>query len=170
MTHEMLAGTERVIVVSGVLLLIVAGWCDIATRTVPNQIPAALAGIGIVLRMFAGDLLIALAVACVVFLLAFFCWRRGWLGGGDVKLFAAAALLVAPARVPGLVIDTALAGGMLALLYLALQAVLPAPAPARPAARLARVLRVEQWRIRHRAPLPYASAIAAGAIFVLLSR
>jgi prepilin peptidase CpaA len=33
---------------------------------------------------------------------------------------------------------------------------------------LARALRVEQWRIRRGGPLPYACAIAAGGLFILL--
>jgi prepilin peptidase CpaA len=151
------------------LLLLLASACDIAARQVPNQVPAALAAIGIVLRIQSGDLVVGLGSASAVFILAFACWRRGWLGGGDVKLLAAAALLVAPGRVPGLILAVALAGGVLAVVYMLLRAALPDPDGSRPTARLLRILRIEQWRIRRRAPLPYASAICGGAVFMLLS-
>lgn len=155
--------------VASSLLLLLAGACDIAVRRVPNQVSAALAAIGIVLRLQSGDLTLGLASAFAVFLLAFACWHRGWLGGGDVKLLAAAALLVAPGGVPGLILSVALAGGVLAAVYLLLRAALPDPDGSRPTTRLLRILRVEQWRIRRRAPLPYASAICAGVVFMLLS-
>ena len=46
---------------------------------------------------------------------------------------------------------------------------MPAPTPPRgPKAKLIpRILRAERWRIRRHGPLPYASAIAAGAVFTL---
>jgi prepilin peptidase CpaA len=56
---------------------------------------------------------------------------------------------------------------VLALAYLAGCLVLPRPTARRPNRLLSRVLRVEAWRIRHRGPLPYVCAIAAGTLFVL---
>lgn len=85
-------------------------------------------------------------------------------------MLTAAALLVAPARVPALLLAVALAGGVLAAIYLLLRAALPDPDGSRPTARLLRIIRIEQWRIRRRAPLPYAFAICAGVVFMLLSR
>ena len=73
MTQAAFADLERAIIGGAALLLMVAGWRDIATRTVPNQVSAVIAGIGIVLQILAGDLLLALASAFAVFLLAFFC-------------------------------------------------------------------------------------------------
>ena len=152
----------------GVALLLAAGAHDIAARLVSNRAALALALCGVALRGADGTLGLALAGAGAVFLAAAFCWRRGWLGGGDVKLLGAAALFVAPRQIPALLLAVALAGGALALLYLALAA-LPPPAPAGGAkARLIpRVLRAERWRIRRRGPLPYASAIAVGTVFTL---
>ncbi len=94
------------------------------------------------------------------------------MGGGDVKLLAAAALLLPPRLVPGYVLAVALAGGVLGLLYLGLGALLrrraPRATPRRPATLLRRALRAEAWRIRRRGPLPYGCAIAAGALFAVL--
>jgi prepilin peptidase CpaA len=89
------------------------------------------------------------------------------MGGADVKLLAAAAIVVSPTVSITFLLAVSLAGGILATIYLAGRFVLPHPAAGRPRHLLRRVLRVETWRIRHRGPLPYACAIAAGTIFVL---
>jgi prepilin peptidase CpaA len=152
----------------GMALLLAAGVQDFATRLVSNQLSLAIALCGAGLRWREGNFWLGLAAAFAVFFVAAFCWRRGWLGGGDVKLLGAAAFFVAPGQIPALLLATSLAGGVLALLYLALAA-LPAPRPPRgPKANLpARILRAERWRIRRHGPLPYASAIAAGAVFTV---
>ena len=141
---------------------------DIAFRTVPNWIPAALLLAGGLIRGLNGTLVPGLAVASLMFLGAVFCWRRGWLGGGDVKLLAATTLVVPPALAISLLLDVALAGGILAVLYLLLSR-LPHPSFSgpRPPGLLRRVWRAERYRISRRGPLPYASAIVAGALLVL---
>ncbi len=167
MSQNFLSLITTSLTAGGMALLLAAGAEDIATRLVSNRLSLALALCGAGLRWREGALWIGLLAALAVFLAGAFCWRRGWLGGGDVKLLGAAALFVPPARIPALLLATSLAGGVLALLYLALAA-LPPAAPARGKAPLpARLLRIERWRIRRHGPLPYASAIAAGAVFTL---
>jgi prepilin peptidase CpaA len=100
---------------------------------------------------------------------AWYCWRRGWIGGGDVKLLGACALLVAPTSVPQFVITTAIAGGILALVYCALARLLPGHATPRPTGFLRRVWRAEHRRIRRGLSLPYCCAIAAGVLLTLCS-
>ena len=65
-----------------------------------------------------GSILVHVAVATVVFLffLAFFV--AGWVAGGDVKLIAAIALWMGPAKVSLFVLLTALLGALLALALL----------------------------------------------------
>lgn len=152
------------------VLLATAGARDVASRIVPNGIPAALLVLGTGFQALQGSLLAAALLDGCVFLAAFLCWRRGWIGGGDVKLLGAAGMLVAPARLPAMMSSIALAGGVLALIYLALPLVLTPPVAPRPVGRLARIARVERWRIARRYPLPYASAIAVGALFEMLSK
>jgi prepilin peptidase CpaA len=94
-------------------------------------------------------------------------WRRGWMGGGDVKLLGAAALRVPPYAVPGMLMATALAGGVLALFYLVARRRLARPGGPRPSSLLLRALRAERWRLRRGGPMPYAVAIACGVFFVL---
>ncbi|MFC7473077.1 prepilin peptidase [Dankookia sp. GCM10030260] len=156
-----------ILVLAG-LTLAAAALHDIAARTIPNRLSLGIAGLGLLARVLADEALAGLLAGCLVFLLACFAWRCRVMGGGDVKLLAACALLPPPAAVPGLVLAVALAGGALALTYLALQPLLPAPALARPGALPARALRAEAWRIRRRGPLPYGVAIALGTFFTLL--
>lgn len=142
---------------------------DVAVRLVPNGVSliVAVAGLGLnaLDRQFAG----ALLGGGLVFAGAWHCWRRGWIGGGDVKLLSACALLVPPALVPELILTTAIAGGVLALCYIALGRVLPRSRPRRPASLLMRVWRAERRRIRRGLSLPYACAITAGVLLTLSS-
>ncbi len=168
MSQDVLSLITTSLTAGGMALLLAAGAEDIATRLVSNRLSLALALCGVGLRSREGALWIAVPAALAVFVAAAFCWRRGWLGGGDVKLLGAAALFVPPARIPALLLATSLAGGALALLYLALAALPPPTAPLGAKAKpIPRLLRIERWRIRRHGPLPYASAIAAGAVFTL---
>ena len=155
-----------ILIAASLLLLAAAG--DVTTRSVPNWLSMAVASDGVLLRFLSGNLLIAISVALAIFVAAALCWRRGLMGGGDVKLLAAASLLVSPSLVPRLVLLVALSGGVLGLAYCAMRLVLRAPSPIRPRVLIARILRIEQHRISRGFSLPYASAIAAGSVFVLL--
>jgi prepilin peptidase CpaA len=144
---------------------------DIATRTIPDLIPAGLRVLGVAARLADHTALAALAASAAVFALGALCWRFGWVGGGDVKLLAACAWLASPICVPQLILFTALAGGALAALYLGLSLLAGAAgapgASIRPRSVLARIARVEWWRIRHRASLPYGCAIATATLLTL---
>jgi hypothetical protein len=64
-----------------------------------------------------------------------------------------------------------MAGGIIALVYMFLRFLLrrmPRPMSPRPRRLLARILRVEHWRLLRGGSLPYASAIAAGTLFVIV--
>jgi len=151
-------------------LLAVAALHDIALRIIPNAIPLALLCVGLLLRAHDGGILLGGAFALVVFAGSFLCWRRGWMGGGDVKLLGATALVVPPFEVGSFLVLTAQCGGLLALLYLLLSRTVRLPPPGRLGTchLFARVLRAERWRICRGAPLPYGFAIAAGGITLLL--
>lgn len=150
-------------------VLAAAAFRDVAVRRIPNALVVAIAVLGVSRQAAAGMAMLALSfiVASVVLLAAVMLWRRGVLGGGDVKLLAATAVLVPPAAVPHLLLATAIAGGLLAVSHLVLRRRRGLPAPI-PAGAIGRVLRCEAWRIGRGAPLPYGVAIAAGAFFVLI--
>jgi prepilin peptidase CpaA len=147
--------------------LIFAALHDIAFRTIPDWVPAAVVADAVVLRVIDHHLPASVGCGLAVFALAALCWWRGWLGGGDVKLLGATAVLVPPALVPGYIAAVAFAGGGLALLYLLLQQLVPALRPRFPAPLLWRILVVECRRIRRRMSLPYATAISTAAMLML---
>ncbi|WP_158927228.1 prepilin peptidase [Acidisphaera sp. S103] len=151
--------------IAGILLL--AAGHDIMTRTVPNWMPLSLGVLATILAAIEFRLAWGLGFGLAVFVLCVIFWWRGWMGGGDVKLLGATAIVVAPAAAGSFVLAVSLSGGVLAMAYLVGRVLVPRPAAQRPRHLLRRVLRVEAWRIRHRGPLPYACAIAAGTIFVL---
>ncbi len=102
----------------GAVLLIAGALHDVAARTIPNWVSLGLFVLGVVLRLLDSTLLAGLSLGLVVFAVAVFCWRRGWLGGGDVKLLAAAAIFVPPAHVGDLIIAVTLCGGVVGVIYL----------------------------------------------------
>lgn len=149
-------------------LLIAAAVCDILTRLIPNSIPLALAVLGLTLRLADGSWPWALLAAGIVFGVALLCWWRGWMGGGDVKLLGACALLVPPLMVFPMVTAVGMAGGALAFIYILARRFLPrplaVPAAQRPQSFLGRALRAERWRLARGTALPYAVAIAVGSL------
>lgn len=153
-------------------ILCLAALHDVIARTVPNWMPLTLAVLGIVESILDGRLLSSVLTGMLVFVVSGLCWKRGWLGGGDVKLLGAASVAVPPLAVPPFVAAVALAGGVLALAYLAIGRLIPTSilrgAAGRPIGLLPRALRLERWRVSRGGPLPYAVAIATGGLFVLL--
>lgn len=148
-------------------LLAVAAWRDVALRLIPDWISIVLALLGAGTRLASGwlDLAFSAVMALVVFFLLVMAFSRGLLGGGDVKLASALVLWLSPPDCYYFLMVTAMAGGILALLHLALRGIGPMPALE---AGGGRVLRVELRRIRAGGPLPYGVAIMAGGYYVLL--
>ena len=159
---------SSVVTLSSIGVLLVAAWQDIATRRVANWQAVALASLGIAERVATGSLLIGLLAGFIIFVVAAFCWRRGWLGGADVKLLAAVAIIVPAYQLPTFLATVGIAGALLALLYVSARFICPEPTQSRPDRLLARAWRAECWRIRRGGPLPYVCAIAGGFLFLVL--
>jgi len=140
---------------------------DIVARTVSDRTTAALAVAGLTMRFFDGTIVITGVIAIAVFLAALACWYRGWLGGGDVKLLGATMLLVPPPHQATVLVLMSLVGGAISAVYLVTRQWLRRPSGTRPSSFAGRVWRVEQWRLCRGGPIPYAVAIAAGAIGTL---
>lgn len=102
-------------------LLLFAAFTDIKWRIISNRTILLLALAGIILRSGDGilDLLGSVAIAGIIFAFMLFLFNSGMVGGGDVKLLAAASLLSTPAQVGGQLVFIALAGGVMAMLFLA---------------------------------------------------
>lgn len=149
-------------------IVLAAALHDVAARTVPNWMAAALAVLGLLVQATTGHLIAGIIAGLIVFIAAAFCWRRGWMGGGDVKLLGAVAIVVPVGHVIQFIVAVTLTGAALAVIYLMARRVVPAPAARRPARLIARAIRAECWRINRGGPLPYALAIAAGFLIVTL--
>jgi prepilin peptidase CpaA len=145
-------------------LVILGGVRDLVSYRIPNWISLALiasfllaaaAGLaaGMPLAVVGLDLALgvgALAAGATMFAL-------GWIGGGDAKLFAAAALWLGWPAAQTYLMVTALSGGLLSLLLLSLRA----------SAARSFVLAGPAWFVRLAAPgesVPYGVAIAVGAL------
>lgn len=142
---------------------------DFSVRTVPNWVSVAVFACGFILRLHEGTLKFGLIAALAFFFLTVLCWRFGLMGGGDVKMLTAAAILLPPLHTPLLLSGTAVCGGVLALIYFFAGWLVKPPHRPRPAGFVARILRCEQRRLSRRGPLPYAVAIAAGCLLATLA-
>ena len=149
---------------AGVVVLLAAALRDICSRQIPNQLVLAVLGLGALNLLLTPSPLLHLAGFAAVFAATVFFWRMGWLGGGDTKLLAAAALLVPAEFIPLQIAAITLVGGAMALA--AIYGRLSLLEPIRPAGHRAwtpiRIARIEMWRIQHGSGLPYAMAIALG--------
>jgi prepilin peptidase CpaA len=145
-------------------LALVAAFKDATSYTIPNWVSLALIGVFPVAALAVGlplpafGLHLALGFAALVAGMIMFSLR--WIGGGDAKLFAAAALWMGVPAILNLMLGAALAGGALAMILLLV----------RSAALRPLVLLGPGWVVRLAEPgegVPYGVAIAAGAIWAL---
>lgn len=143
-------------------LLFAAALSDGRTLTIPNRLCLAVAFLYLARLPVLGvtDWSLGLLAGLCVLLAGFVLFARGWFGGGDVKLLAAAAFWAGPAQLLPMLVVTGLAGGVLALAVLvrhrtaiAARAFLE-PAPNDGSTAL---------------DLPYGIAIATGGWWVALS-
>ena len=110
---------------------------DTFSRRIPNPVSAALALLGLLrlgAALAAGDGALTagldIAAALGVFALAALAFRFRLLGGGDVKLLAAGTLWLGAAALGPYLMVTVLAGGLLAVAFLAWNLVQPSAGPA----------------------------------------
>lgn len=166
------AAIETIAWTASLVALLVAAGMDLKVRIIPNLCVAvvAVSGVLLVLALRPGDAGSSLLGAGLVFsglgVLAHF----GGLGGGDVKLISAVTFLVPSDEIVLLLAEIALAGGALALLYLAAHRLLARAAErrgpwclvARMPAWLAALFRDERARIATLESLPYGLAVLGG--------
>lgn len=146
------------------VLVVTAALRDLVSFRIPNWISAALiaaffpaalvsgmdlAAVGMHLAVFAGVLVAGVAM-----------FALGWIGGGDAKLFAAAALWLGwPALTPYLMV-TCIAGGGLAMMLLAARSAVIQPLLSTGPGWLARLVTPGE-------SVPYGVAIGIGALAAL---
>jgi prepilin peptidase CpaA len=142
-------------------LVIGAAVKDLSTFTIPNWISIALAATFVPAALAVGVSIPAIGVSFAVGLaaltLAVGMFALGWIGGGDAKLMAAAALWVGLKGVAPFALYTGLAGGALALGLVALRSAWVRPL----------IEAGPRWARRLATPgeaAPYGVAIAIGAL------
>jgi prepilin peptidase CpaA len=160
---SLFASVQTGCLIAFALLLLLAAWQDWRTMYIADGISLGIVALfviwataGFVAGTFSlRDLALALACAAGIFGVGALAFAAGAMGGGDVKLAAAVALLAGPALILDFIIVTAMVGGLLGLAILA-------GAPIGPVASTGDGCTV---RARLRRNLPYGPAIAAGGLW-----
>ncbi len=146
-------------------LMLLAAIEDLRRLVIPNALTLSLCVLWPLYALATPTLFVtlgSLACALVVFLAGALLFSRGYVGGGDVKLLAAAALWAGPGKAVPLMVVTGVLGGMLALFLL-----IP------PGAHLATLARAKlgpadaSVKSGLATPVPYGIAIAAAAMIVI---
>lgn len=141
-------------------LLTAAALSDVRCYRIPNTLCAALALLFVIRAISAGPPFPFTHVipAALIFAFGLVLFARNLMGGGDVKLLAAAVLWIPPALVPAQITAIAVSGAVLALLLLL----------ARGIARRSAFAEGGEGELppllQDKAPVPYGVAIAVGTI------
>ncbi len=147
-------------------LMVAAAFEDFRRFTIPNWVTlgiCALWPLSLLAAPSAAGAIGGLACGFTVFAVGALLFARGYIGGGDVKLLAAAALWAGPALLPSLLIVTGLLGGVLALILLSpIGAYLVAGARAQLGFADAPEAAITST------PVAYGIAIAAASLIVIL--
>lgn len=142
-------------------LVITAGLRDAVSYTIPNWISLALIAAfpvaALVLGLPLGAIGLSLAIGAGALVAAMGMFALRWIGGGDAKLFAAAALWMGWPGVMSFVMFTALAGGGLAVCLIGLRSAWMRPYVVNGPAWVARLVEPGE-------NVPYGLAIAVGAL------
>jgi prepilin peptidase CpaA len=135
---------------------------DLFTMTIANKVSLILIGGFFVLALLTGmsahDMLSHAGVAAAVLVVAFLCFTRGWIGGGDAKLAAVTVLWLGFAHLADYLVYASLLGGALTLAIIQYRA-MPMP----------RLLLGREWAERLHRPdsgVPYGIALAIAALVV----
>ncbi len=160
-------------VLSGIVfttLLVGAAVGDIRHRRIPNRLVAILAVLGVVFSISEAAFIAGFLSGVAGFAVGLACWLPfyllGWLGAGDVKLFAAAAAWLGPMRALEGAFIAALLGALLAFVWmLRSYGVRNALATLGMAVGSPGMLASGTETARSRRTLPYGVAIALGALY-----
>jgi prepilin peptidase CpaA len=143
-------------------LMAFAAASDLFTMTISNRVSLALAAGFLALALLSGmgfyDILLHLGAGAAVLVVAFGCFAMGWIGGGDAKVAAGAALWFGFAHLMNYLVYASLFGGVLTLLLIQFR---QWPLPY--------ALAGQTWLLRLHAKesgIPYGIALAIGALMI----
>jgi prepilin peptidase CpaA len=143
-------------------LMAFAAASDLFTMTISNRVSLAL-GAGFLLLAAATGMPIAeilshVGAGALVLVIAFFCFAMGWVGGGDAKVVASAALWFGFSHLMEYLLYASVFGGALTLLLMQFR---QWPLPG--------LLTGQAWLLRLHAKesgIPYGIALAIGALMI----
>ncbi|MGA2057745.1 MAG: prepilin peptidase [Bradyrhizobium sp.] len=143
-------------------LMAFAAASDLFTMTISNRVSLAIAVGFLLLALASGmsptDILMHLGAGAVVLVAAFCCFAFGWIGGGDAKVAAGAALWFGFAHLLNYLVYASLFGGVLTLVLLQFR---QWPLPY--------ALAGQPWLLKLHAKesgIPYGIALAVGALVI----
>jgi prepilin peptidase CpaA len=143
-------------------LMAFAAASDLLTMTISNRVSLALVAGFLVVALASGmglsDMLSHVGAGAAVLAVAFACFAMGWVGGGDAKVAASAALWFGFAHLMDYLVYASLFGGALTLLLLQFR---QWPLPY--------ALAGQTWLLRLHAKesgIPYGIALALGALMI----
>ncbi len=143
-------------------LMAFAAASDLLTMTISNRVSLALAAGFLALALASGmglsEVLSHLGAGAIVLAASFACFSFGWIGGGDAKMAAAAALWFGFGHLLDYLVYASLFGGALTLLLLQFR---QWPLPC--------LLAGQSWLLKLHAKdggIPYGIALATGALVV----
>jgi prepilin peptidase CpaA len=143
-------------------LMAFAAASDLFTMTISNRVSLALAAGFLALAVLSGlgfyDILSHIGAGFTVLAVAFACFARGWVGGGDAKVAAAAARWFGFGHLLYYLVYASLLGGALTLLLLQFRQ-WPLPYP----------FAGQDWLLKLHAKesgIPYGIALAMGALVI----
>jgi prepilin peptidase CpaA len=160
---------QTVILFLGIGLFTGAAYGDARTRRIPNELALAVGVLGLLRMILEGEpraILYTFGAAAAVFAVAFFLFRRGLVGGGDVKLLTAAALLIGYHDLLSFLLLMSLCGALISLAVLAANKFGPVLryGPRQAMASVSEEIRGTPERLS----VPYAVAIAAAGVLILV--
>jgi prepilin peptidase CpaA len=140
------------------VMLVWAAAVDLLTRVVPNRLVLVLAACFAVFALLAGfdaaKVVAHAGCALAVLVCGYGLYAASLLGGGDANLLAVASLWIGPDALLPFLAGTALAGGALALIYVATDFA-------------SDFLRADGATHQRATAIPYGAAIAAGGLAVM---
>jgi prepilin peptidase CpaA len=154
---------QLTILVLGICLFAVVAYGDIRTRRIPNEMIVAILALAAFRIAMDGDPragLYTLAASAGLFVSTFLLFWRGLLGGGDVKLIGATALLVGYHNFFEFLFVMSVSGALIAVAVLARDRL--------GLRRTATTPPLEEQEVQARLTVPYGVAIAAAGTVVLL--
>jgi prepilin peptidase CpaA len=143
-------------------LMAFAAASDLFTMTISNRVSLALVAGFLVLALLSGmglhDMLSHIGAGAAVLVIAFACFTMSWVGGGDAKVAAGAALWFGFGHLMNYLVYASLFGGALTLLLLQFR---QWPLP--------HSLAGQAWLLKLHAKesgIPYGIALAIGALMI----